>query len=205
MRMSHAKLYLMLSDLVDEICDEKNEPALEKVQAHLSKSQSQKISQIAIQHNIKQDDPVWVLLQIVQNLQQISEAASNHCEELQLQKEKIVEELKLDTFQSAANSIALIFDEKSDELIEIMRAETQKNRMETAQTLKKFKERLDELATKQSKIYSAAAEKSILAVQAEAEDESTLEGYAIPVIIALVSGIFASASTVALLRILNVF
>jgi len=187
--------------MLDDLCadTEAAEPALEKVLAQSNKKQSEQISKIAIQHNIKSDDPVWVLLQIVQSLEQVSQASEKHTIELQAQKEKILAELKLDTLSAAVNDVALVLDEKSDELIEIMRAETQKNRSEMAATYRQLKVALEKLADNQSETISTAAVKSInktrhealrsIELQANRSGESLIDRYALPIAASMISSV----------------
>ena len=181
---------MMFDELIDDICDDENNPALEKVLDQADKKQSEKISRLAIEHNIKSDDPVWVLLQIVQSLEQISKSAEKHSNELQEQKEKIVAELRRDMLQAAANEVTLVLDEKSDEIIEILRAEMQRNKADMASTYRKLRSALGNISKEQSKLFADSAIEFVQ--QTHQSEQSFFKLYAPILGVAIAASIIAS-------------
>jgi len=177
---------MMFDELIDDVCDDENNPALEKVLDQADKKQSEKISRLAIEHNIKSDDPVWVLLQIVQSLEQISKSAEKHSNELEARKESIIAEMKLD----AINDIAIIFDEKSDALVEIMRTETQKNKVAMASTYRKLRSALGNISKEQSKLFADSAIEFVQ--QTHQSEQSFFKLYAPILGVAIAASIIAS-------------
>jgi len=171
-----------------------------------------KLLKIAHQFNIAQDDPAWLMAQLFQSAEKMSENAKNHAAELTAEKEKILAELKRDFMKSAGEETALVLNEKGVEIVEILGAATQKNRRELGATFKQFKqavERSQSNYTKKMEAYNMLAideikHKALSEIKKHEDhnDDDVINKYMLPVAASICSSFFC---TIIFLKLVNFF